>query len=148
MKVTLKKLIFIVFMAGSIFATAQDWQATYSDALSVSAKENKPIILVFAGSDWCAPCIKLDRSIWQSQEFIDYSNENYVLYKADFPRKKSNQLPAHLADQNGELAKTYNPNGFFPFVVVMNPKEQVLGTTGYKKITPDAYISLLNSFIK
>ena len=135
-------------MLCTVLASAQDWQPTYSDALSVSAKENKPIILVFAGSDWCAPCIKLDRSIWQSPEFIGYAKENYVLYKADFPRKKSNQLPAEIADKNGELAKTYNPNGFFPFVVVMNSKEQVLGTTGYKKITPDAYISLLNSFLK
>jgi thioredoxin-related protein len=135
-------------MAGSVFVSAQNWEATYSDALSVSAEEDKPIILVFAGSDWCAPCIKLDRSIWKSEQFIDYSTENYVLYKADFPRKKSNQLPPEIAHQNSELAKTYNPNGFFPFVVVMNSEQEVLGTTGYKKITPDAYISLLNSFIK
>lgn len=135
-------------MAGSVFASAQNWEATYSDALSASVEEDKPIILVFAGSDWCAPCIKLDRSIWKSEQFIDYSMENYVLYKADFPRKKSNQLPPEIAHQNSELAKTYNPNGFFPFVVVMNSEQDVLGTTGYKKITPDAYISLLNSFIK
>ena len=138
----------MLFMAGSVFASAQKWEASYSDALSASAEEDKPIILVFAGSDWCAPCIKLDRSIWKSEQFIDYSMANYVLYKADFPRKKSNQLPPEIAHQNSELAKTYNPNGFFPFVVVMNSKQQVLGTTGYKKITPDAYISLLNSFIK
>lgn len=138
----------MVFMAGSIFASAQDWQATFSDALSVSAAENKPIILVFAGSDWCAPCIMLERNIWQSQEFIDYSKDNYVLYKADFPRKKSNQLPTEIADRNAELAQVYNPKGFFPLIVVLNSEERVLGTTGFKKITPNDYISLLNAFIK
>lgn len=138
----------MVFMAGSIFASAQDWQATFSEALSVSATENKPIILVFAGSDWCAPCIMLERNIWQSQEFMDYSKENYVLYKADFPRKKSNQLPTEIADGNAELAKAYNPKGFFPLIVVLNSEKRVLGTTGFKKISPNDYISLLNSFIK
>lgn len=138
----------MVFMAGSMFASAQDWQATFSDALSVSAAENKPIILVFAGSDWCAPCIMLERNIWQSQEFIDYSKDNYVLYKADFPRKKSNQLPTEIADRNAELAQVYNPKGFFPLIVVLNSEKRVLGTTGFKKITPNDYISLLNAFIK
>ena len=144
----MKKLTFIMVMLCAVLASAQDWQPTYTQALSVSAKEGKPIILVFVGSDWCAPCIKLERSIWQSKEFADYSKENYVLYKADFPRKKGNQLPGDIAEQNGELAEAYNPNGFFPLVVVLNSNKEVLGTTGFKKITPDAYISLLNSFIK
>ncbi|WP_179955120.1 thioredoxin family protein [Maribacter luteus] len=132
----------------SIVVSAQDWQADYAHAVSISQKENKPIVLVFSGSDWCAPCIKLERDIWQSQEFIKYSKENYVLYRADFPRKKSNQLPPEMAQQNSKLAETFNRNGYFPLVVVLNPYEEVLGTTGYKKISPDQYISMLNSFIK
>ena len=31
--------------------------------------EDKNIIIVFSGSDWCAPCIKLDKNIWQSDAF-------------------------------------------------------------------------------
>ncbi len=129
-------------------ALAQNWKSSYEEALSISKAKNKPIVLVFAGSDWCAPCIKLERNIWQSEAFVSYSNEHYVLYKADFPRKKANQLAADVKEQNNKLAETYNPNGHFPLVVLLDSNETVLGNTGYKKLSPDQYISLLNTFVK
>lgn len=144
----MNKLIYTLLILFTISSSAQNWKGSYSDALLSSKKENKPLVLVFAGSDWCAPCIKLERSIWQSKEFIEYSKENYVLYKADFPRKKSNQLPAPIAEQNKLLAKKYNPKGYFPLVVVINSAEKVLGETGFKKLTPNEYISQLNSYLK
>ena len=144
----MKKLTFILFMLCTVLASAQDWKSSYEEALSISKADNKPIVLVFAGSDWCAPCIKLERNIWQSKIFVSYSNEHYVLYKADFPRKKANQLTADVKEQNNKLAERYNPNGHFPLVVVLNSNEAVLGHTGYKNISPDQYISLLNSLVK
>ena len=139
-------LIFFFFCAVSVFS--QDWQASYQEAVKASAENNEPIILVFSGSDWCAPCIKLDKNIWQSPEFKTYADEHYVLYRADFPRKKANQLGAERTRENVELADRYNPKGHFPLVVVLDKKGQVLGTTGYKKLTPTEYVSHLNSFIK
>jgi len=135
-------------MLCTVLASAQNWKSSYEEALSISKAENKPIVLVFAGSDWCAPCIKLERNIWQSNAFVSYSNEHYVLYKADFPRKKANQLATDIKQQNNKLAETYNPHGHFPLVVLLDSNEKVLGNTAYKKISPDEYISLLNSFIK
>ncbi len=132
----------------TVSALAQNWKSSFEEALLISKDEDKPIVLVFAGSDWCAPCIKLERSIWQSEEFKKYSNEHYILYKADFPRKKANQLTFDVKEQNRKLAEAYNPNGHFPLVVVLNSNEEVLGNTGYKKLSPDQYISLLNSFVK
>lgn len=116
--------------------------------MAQAVDENKPIILVFSGSDWCGPCIKLDKSIWKSTAFKTYAVEKYVLYKADFPRKKANQLSDTLIQQNAELADRFNKNGYFPLVLVLNAQEEVLGITGYKKLPPESYISLLNSFIK
>lgn len=127
---------------------AQDWKDNYRDAMAMAQEENKPIILVFAGSDWCAPCIKLDRNIWQSEEFKAYATQNYILYKADFPRKKENKLKDQLVQQNKELADRYNPKGYFPLVLVLDKNGKILGETGYQKTTPKAYVALLNSFAK
>lgn len=132
----------------SVFAFAQDWSSTYVDALASASDEKKPLILVFAGSDWCAPCIKLDKFIWQSEEFKAYSKENYILYKADFPRKKVNRLSGELTKQNTILADRFNPKGHFPLVVVLNHKEEVLEKVGYKNVAPQDYISLLNNSLK
>ncbi len=135
-------------MLCTVLGSAQNWESSFDQALLLSKEENKAIVLVFAGSDWCTPCIKLERSIWQSEAFASYSSEHYILYKADFPRKKANQLTVDVREKNGKLAERYNPNGHFPLVVVLNSNEAVLGHTGYKNISPEQYISLLNSFVK
>lgn len=128
--------------------TAQNWEVSYSEALLKSKEQDKPIVLIFSGSDWCAPCIKLERLIWQSEEFAAYADNNYILYKADFPRKKSNKLPEILAIQNQALAAKFNPKGYFPLVLLIDGVEKVLGETGYQKLSPEQYISHLNSFLE
>lgn len=138
-------LVFTLFL--SIGATAQDWKQDYDEALAQAANEDKPLILVFSGSDWCPPCKRLEKNVWSSEEFKSYSADKYVLYKADFPRKKANQLPQELLNQNKKLAEKYNPKGHYPLVLVLDKSEQVLGTTGYKKVSPDEYIAVLNSFL-
>ena len=87
------RLIFIwIFLFISVQLSAQNWHTDYEKALKAADAKNLPIILVFQGSDWCAPCIKLDREIWQSSEFIKYAKDHYVLLKADFPKKKKHRL--------------------------------------------------------
>lgn len=144
----MRKLTYIVVFLISVTGHAQNWQRSYTDAVALAQNEDKPIILIFSGSDWCAPCIKLDRTIWQSQDFKAHARDNYVLYKADFPRKKANQLPEKIKIENQRLADIFNPEGHFPLVLILNKDQKVLGKTGYQKISPGAYISLLNTFLK
>ena len=135
----------VLFQISTLFA--QEWQLDLNEAQKKAQSENKPIILVFSGSDWCGPCIKLDKQIWKSQEFINYANENYILVRADFPRKKENKLTEQQQKKNYQLAEKYNPEGYFPLVIVMDKNLAILGKTGYKKLTPTKYIDHLNSFI-
>ncbi|MDT0608171.1 thioredoxin family protein [Croceitalea rosinachiae] len=142
-----KKLLFSALLF-PLCLLAQNWETEYDKALLKAQIENKPIILVFAGSDWCAPCKLLDKQIWQSEVFKNYARDNYILYKADFPRKKGNQLTEKTTLRNGELAEKFNKKGYFPLVVVLDKDESVLGTAGYKRKEPKAYITLFNSFLK
>jgi thioredoxin-related protein len=138
-------LFFIVF--GIPFCLqAQEWQTDLNQAEKIAAEENKPIILVFQGSDWCAPCIKLDREIWTTDTFKKYSKDHFVMLKADFPRSDKNALEPAQQEKNNKLAETYNKEGYFPLVVVLNENGKVLGKTGYKHITSENYIKILNSF--
>ena len=144
----MKKIIAIgyFFFVSIISMNAQDWQTDFSEAQKIASEKNQKIILVFQGSDWCAPCIKLDTEIWSTKEFIDYSKDNFVLLKADFPRKKKNKLEDVQQEKNNQLAEKYNTKGYFPFVVVLDKNAKVLGNTGYKKVSPSEYIKILNSF--
>lgn len=128
------------------FCNAQEWQTNFDTAKSIAKEENKKIVLVFQGSDWCAPCMKLDKEIWSTLDFKSLAKDTFVLLQADFPRRKKNKLPEALESQNHELAETYNPNGYFPLVVVMNSEGSVLGTAGYEKTTPQLYFEKLKSY--
>lgn len=128
--------------------TAQEWQTDFAKAKQIATTEKKPIILVFQGSDWCAPCIKLNREIWSTDTFKKYADKNYVMLQADFPRKKINSLSEAQTKANAVLAEKYNKQGYFPFVVVLNSEGKVLGESSYKKVSPEKYIEELNSFIK
>jgi thiol-disulfide isomerase/thioredoxin len=144
----MKNLIAILFLCVSTFAFSQNWKNNLEEAKSIASTENKPIILVFSGSDWCGPCIKLDRNIWQSDAFKKEANLKWILVKADFPKKKANQLSETQTKTNKLLAEKYNPNGNFPLVVVLDKDLKVTGMTTYKNINPEAYIALLHSLEK
>lgn len=118
---------------------------TFNEALKKASHTDKPILLVFAGSDWCAPCIKLDKEVFQTEEF-EKEEAKWVLYKADFLKKS--KLTAAVKKENGQLADQYNPEGYFPLVVVLNSKGKVLGKLGYSKDTPADYIKKLRAFIQ
>ena len=143
----MKKLLTLTLMMGlSINLFAQEWNFSFDKAKETAFKDSKNIVLVFSGSDWCAPCIKLEKNIWESPEFQKAAESNWVLLKADFPRKKANRLSKEQTVENELLAEKYNPNGFFPLVVVLDASGKVLGTTAYKDFSPSEYINHLQSF--
>lgn len=139
-------LVLLLFIATAGYS--QDWKTDFNSAKQEATAQNKHLLLVFSGSDWCAPCIKLDKTIWQSAEFKQYATESLILERADFPKKKQNQLDPNIKKQNQELAEKYNKDGVFPLVVLLDASGKVLGTTSYKNVSPSDYISLLNAFIK
>lgn len=152
---TMKKTTFIknkgfaalLLLLISTAAFSQEWQTDFEKTKQLAATENKTIILVFAGSDWCAPCMKLEKEIWESEAFKAYAKDHYVMYKADFPRKKKNKVDSEQVSRNKKLAEQYNSKGYFPFVAIIDKNGKVLGESGYKKMTPEEYIKHLNSFI-
>jgi thioredoxin-related protein len=138
---------FLVLLATN-FIYSQNWKSTFEEAKNQAAIENKNIVLVFSGSDWCAPCIKLDKTVWQSDEFKKESETNWVIYKADFPKKKANQLSQNMIESNKLLASKYNASGNFPLVVLLDKNGSVLGIEGYKNYSASDYIRLIHSFEK
>jgi thioredoxin-related protein len=144
----MKKRLIILLLFISSWSFSQNWKTNFDDAKREATKENKNILLVFAGSDWCGPCIKLDNVVWKSEAFKLESEKSWIIYKADFPKKKANQLSAELAESNNKLAEKYNRNGSFPLVVLLDKTGKVIGMTGFKNIPATEYIALIHSLEK
>lgn len=127
---------------------AQEWLTDMDAAQQIAIFEDRPIVLVFQGSDWCAPCIRLDKEIFQTETFKLYAKDHFVMVEADFPRKRKNALAPELEAHNKALAERFNKRGIFPFVVVLDKDLNVLGETGYYKTSPSKYIMELDGFTK
>jgi thioredoxin-related protein len=144
----MKSLITFFLLITVSLSYSQNWNTNFEEAKAKAEKENKNILLVFSGSDWCGPCIKLDKVVWQSPEFQAEADKSWVIYKADFPKKKANQLSPELTESNNKLAEKYNKNGSFPLVLLLDKKGKIIGMTGFKNVSAPDYIKLIHSFEK
>lgn len=134
--------------AFTIPPNSQNWTSNYQEALAKANSESKNVLMVFSGSDWCANCMRLESSVFNTQHFQEYASENLVLLKLDFPLRKKNKLSEELTKQNEQLAERFNKAGAFPTVVILSAAEQELGRTGYKPVGPEAYIGHLQGLLK
>lgn len=144
----MKKFLLITILFFGVFSFSQDWKYNFEEAKKIASEENKNIVMIFSGSDWCAPCIRLEKNIWQSDDFKKESAEKWVLLKLNFPRKKANQLSEEQTNHNRALAEKYNREGSFPLVIIMQPDGKILGKLGFKNVDPKEYISLMEAFEK
>lgn len=141
----MRKIFLIIVIFAFNIGYSQVWITNFNDAKAIAKKENKKIVLVFSGSDWCAPCMKLEKVVWKSEAFQAEAQKKWVLVKADFPKKKSNQLAPEITLGNKILAEKYNKEGSFPLVVLLSESGKILGMTGFKNVTAEKYIAILNA---
>ena len=143
-----KGILFVAWViACSMTLSAQEsWLTNIEEALQLAQENQQHIILSFQGSDWCVPCIKLEKEIWNSDEFKTFAQAEMVLLKADFPKRKVNQLEKAQQDHNDRLAEKYNPQGYFPLVVILDAEGKTLGKLGYENVSPTEYIEKLSSY--
>ena len=105
-----------------------NWHGDLNEAEIIAQKEHKFILLNFSGSDWCGPCIRMRKEIFESENFREMADTELILVNADFPRMKKNQLPASQEKLNDEMADKYNPKGIFPYTLLLNSNGKVLQT--------------------
>ncbi len=120
--------IFTVFVFSSLLLSSMTWETNFNEAKEEASKNNKLILVNFSGSDWCLPCIQLKKTIFESRSFSDYASENLVLVNADFPRQSKHKLSPDQKKMNEDLAEKYNPDGKFPYTILITPGEKILKT--------------------
>ncbi len=120
MKILLSALVF------SLIINNASWLININEAKQIAQKERKYILLNFSGSDWCGPCIRMHKEIFSSDVFSKYADTTLILVNADFPRMKKNQLPTVQQKINDVTADTYNPNGIFPYTLLLDDNGKVL----------------------
>ena len=132
----------------SLLLTTSMWQTDFTKAKQLAQADHKLIVLNFSGSDWCGPCIRLHKEIFESDAFMGYANDHLVLLSADFPRLKKNQLSKEQQAKNDQLADQYNKEGKFPLTLLLTPEGKVLKTwEGFPNISPEAFTEQVKAVV-
>ena len=153
----MKKIFVIAFLTlTSMSIQAQEeltWHTDMSKATDISIKENKPMFLFFTGSDWCGWCIRLQKEVFKTPEFIKWAKDNVVLVELDFPRK--NEQTDAVKMQNAQLQQQLQVRGYPTvwFVSAAKTAEAkvnltALGSTGYVAGGPKVWIDGANQIIQ
>src|SRR5947209_4080600 len=67
---------------------SSQWLTDLPKAQAKAKAENKMLLMDFAGSDWCPPCMALKKKVFSSSEFEAFAKTSLVLVDVDFPRRK------------------------------------------------------------
>ncbi|SHF47972.1 thioredoxin family protein [Pedobacter caeni] len=122
------------------------WTNNFARAQQEAKANHQYILVNFSGSDWCGPCIRLKKEILESEVFETYAKDHLVLVRADFPRQKKNQLPSEQVKLNEALAEKYNPNGKFPYTLLVDENGKVLKSwDGYPNESPEKFVQQITS---
>lgn len=151
----MKTLTLFLGLLVSVFAYSQQvtpldtviWKNNYNKCLADAKAKNVPVLMVFSGSDWCKPCIKLREKILISPVFSEWVKTHVVCLSLDFPSLKKNALSLEQQKHNDALAEKYNSNGVFPLVMLIDANEKVLGFLNYLDVSPEEYIAELEKLI-
>jgi len=122
------------------------WKTDFQNALALSQKSKKPLLLNFSGSDWCKWCIRLDNEVFKTPEFLTWVKDNLVLCLADLPQDHSTISKAQY-EKNQKLSQKYEVKGF-PTILLLNSDGSVFAKTGYVAGGPEKYIENLKQLIK
>lgn len=131
-----------------LLLTSAGWRTDFSKAQADAVQSNKHVLLKFSGSDWCIPCIRMEKTIFEAEVFEAYADEHLVLVNADFPQQKKNMPATEIVKQNEMLAEQYNKEGKFPYTILLDAEGKVIKSwAGYKDGTAEEFVNQLKAAI-
>lgn len=135
--------ICLLTAAFTVQAAGEGWLKDFDKAIAQAKEENKVVLVEFHGSDWCPPCIKLNKEVLSTDAFKDLAESSLVLVDADFPRKS--KLPEEQMDHNDALAKKYGVK-YFPTVLLISAEGEVLDKmVGFPKGGLEGFLSFIKA---
>jgi thioredoxin-related protein len=120
----MKKILFTLSLFTALAGNAQthSLDATLSEARA----QHKQVLLRFSGSDWCIPCIRMEKEIFADSAFHSFEAAHLIPLQADFPRQKKHRLPREQEQANEALAERYNAQGSFPLTLLLDANGKVI----------------------
>ncbi|MCP4052839.1 thioredoxin family protein [Mesoflavibacter sp. CH_XMU1422-2] len=151
----MKHLIFIfsLFFSSLLFSQEEEhsslnWLTDLNEAKVEATSSKKPILVLFTGSDWCAPCKMLKEDFFDSDEF-ETKSKQFVLLMIDIPRR-TDIITEEQRKKNFEVVRKYNKEGGYPNLVALDDNLKVIGElSGYTFLREtDRHFAFIDSILE
>jgi thioredoxin-related protein len=136
-RMALAVMISTLFVSTAV--AEEGWLVDFEKAKAQAAKEGKPILMEFTGSDWCPPCKALHKNVLVKDIFKEEMPKHYILLKLDNPRDKSKQTDAEKA-QYKELAREYKVTGVPSVFLADAEGKPFFKNSGYSGQSADEWV--------
>ena len=142
----MKTLLLCLLLAAAPLKASDLWSTDYAASTAQAAAEKKPVLLEFTGSDWCPPCMKQNKDVFEQPAFGEFAKDKLVLVKLDFPRSKP-QAP-DIKERNQKLAAQYEVQGFPTVILLGADGKELAREVGYKGGGVPGFIEWVNAHLK
>jgi thioredoxin-related protein len=136
-RMALAVMISTLFVSTAV--AEEGWLVDFEKAKAQAAKEGKPILMEFTGSDWCPPCKALHKNVLVKDIFKEEMPKHYILLKLDSPRDKSKTTDAEKA-QYKELSAEYKVRGVPSIFLTDAEGKPFFSNSGYGGQSADEWV--------
>ncbi len=123
--------------------SVRGWTTNLESALALAKQNKKFVMAQFTGSDWCPPCIMMQKAVFSKSSFTRLVPKKFILVKIDIPR--SNKA---MSLKNGKVMRNYNVTGV-PTILLFGDDGKEFSRFGASQYpTVEGFIDKLSAELK
>lgn len=77
----------LTLSASLTYSQAPQFLTDWEEAQQLATQENKDLLIILTGSEWCAPCKKMDKKVIAHKAFEAYAEEHLIIFLVDLPNE-------------------------------------------------------------
>lgn len=112
------------------------WHTDLDEAQAIATKENKLILALFTGTDWCGPCQEFKAEVEDDPQFAGIFSGSFVFFKSDWLR--NTPQPEAVKDEVGRLKRKYFVT-LYPTLLVLNARGERLDKVEWTQVQEGSF---------
>jgi len=145
MKILGRQIItFLFLLTGTLLYGQVTKLDNWETAREKAKAENKDILIILTGAEWCKPCVRMEKNVIEQSDFVDFANERLVIFEINLPRHQD--LNSRVVKDYNDFKARYQTNSLPSLILVdKNGTEKTRITSG--RMSVDAVIKKLKGEI-
>lgn len=116
------------------------WWTDLGQAKARAKQENKRILALFTGSDWCPPCRQFEAEVAHDEQFAGIFNGSFVFFKSDWLR--NTPQPKAIEAEVARVRREYGIRQY-PTLKVLNSEGEVLGEVNWTEVRGGSFKEIM-----